>query len=154
MVTNLAEGADSIFVRTVMLLRSIFRNTDNGTTRLAGILILAVIGMGIFMGYGTRSAQVHANVIDTYYDVYVESNPDGAYNYWLEAHDAYGKPLPKLFLHFCTDFEPEFSPGQNLSILNVEHKFGCVSVAKTSPGYRLKRTPEGEPIYGKQKEKR
>lgn len=92
-----------------------------------------------------RSSELHANIVDSYYDVYVVSNPDGAYNYWLEAHDAFGKPLPRMYLHFCTDFEPEFSPGQTLSILNVEHKWGCVSVANTHPGYRIDRSENGKP---------
>ena len=128
----------------IIALSQILRRKIDGRSQLATMGIVVIVALVALMGYGLRSGEVQANVVDVYYDVYVVSNPDGHFNYWLEAHDANHKPLPKLFLHFCTDFEPEFAAGQTLDILQVEHKWGCVSVANTHPGYRIRRV-EGDP---------
>jgi len=119
-------------------------HTDDSTTRrgmgrILGVVFCGVLGAAAFVGYTMRSSEVQANVIDTYYNALVVSNPDGAYRYWIKPHSASGEALPLTYLNFCHDFEPEFSPGQTLLILKVEHKWGCVSVANTHPGYRIKR---------------
>ena len=62
------------------------------------------------------------------------------YDYWMRVGQT------EFYAKFCADYEPQFSTGQTLRVLNYEDRGGCWSVNNTHPAYLILRDKEGNPI--------
>jgi len=48
--------------------------------------------------------------------------------------------------NFCRDYEPQFSAGQTLIVLQYEDRGACWSLLNMHPGYLIRRNRDGVPI--------
>ena len=77
----------------------------------------------------------------TLHNLQVLANGQDDYHY--EFRDERGT---EFWVHFCEDYEPQFSAGMTLTLLTYQDMGDCWSVKNTHPAYLLKRDRKGKII--------